>query len=191
MTLLDTNESTVQAPIEERFNSLVRRYEKSEHAKRPHYRKVLSEFIDFSPDSDRLIDSLIMHCIAMSNVDRLDMAIDVLSTIGSQIQDYTWKYLQNEINQFSRLYPSDEFRPNGDYWHILLRSMARCSERKDVSCKILSVCQDTKSRSVSESVVESLGDLGTDEAKQLLSHIVHTNDDAFVRELATEVLQDF
>lgn len=174
-----------------RFRTLVRRHINSPAKDRSHLRDVLVEYIRFSEYSDTLIDSLIMACIAMRSADRSEIAIDVLAKVGPKIQDYTWQYLQHDIQQFNRMHPNVEFRPNDDYWHILLRATARCGHREKLSCQILSGCQDAKSRGVAESVVEALADLGTDEAKAVLRHMNSTHHDQFIRDLAAEVLEDF
>jgi len=133
---------------------------------------------------------LICICIGHHTPDRLDLAIDVLSQLGPIIQNYADAYLKKDIATWNKFEPNEKFKPCEDYWYILLRSAARCDADARISHDIISICQDEISRGIAEAVVEALGDLGSSDAKSLLSHISTTSSDDFIVQLAHEVLAD-
>lgn len=192
-TLRRTRSSTTTACDESeinRFIAILRRHVEARGELRHALRAVLIQYLKFSPHSRRLINDLIETCISLNVVERLEVAIDILSSLGSTFQEFVSEYLQNDIRQFSRLFPNRTFRPNDDYWYVMLRALGRCQGRKDRSLAIISVCQDEPSRGVAEGVVEALGDLGTSEAIAVLQNMATTHQDQFIRSLATDILQD-
>jgi hypothetical protein len=172
-----------------RFASILKRHLKSNGPIRNEQREVLVSYIKFSPNWYLLINELILNCVASDTADRLDTAIDILFQLDGQVQVYTRDYLEKDINQWNKLYPSRKFMPNDDYWYVLLRSLGRCVNKNE-SLQILSVCQDENSRGVAEGLVEALGDLGTEEAANLLRNISQTSEDSFIKELAAEILEE-
>ena len=184
----DNNANDFTDPEIGRFRSILKRHATCSGVERARSRKVLVEYITFSPNSRLLINELILHCISMKSPDRLDVAIDVLSEVGDAIVNYAYDYLQRDIQQWVKLYPRAKFRPNDDYWYVLLRAVGRCDGNEDKRFQILSACQDEPTRGVAESVVEGLADLGTPKALALLRNYADTNRDAFIRRLASESL---
>lgn len=172
-----------------RFASILKRHLKSNGSIRNEQRKVLVSYIKFSPNWYLLINELILNCVASDVSDRLDTAIDILFQLDGQVQVYTRDYLEKDINQWNKLYPSRKFMPNDDYWYVLLRALGRCGNKHE-SLRILSVCQDESSRGVAEGLVEALGDLGTEQAARLLQNISKTSKDSFIRDLAVETLDE-
>jgi hypothetical protein len=171
-----------------RFLFIVRKYATAAPERRRALREVIVDFLKFSPNRQKLITEFILTCIALKQVDRLEIAIDVLSELGERIQDYTNTYLMNDIQQWHKVFPRQAFKPNDDYWYVLLRSIGRCESRREFSCALISVCQDEQSRGVAEAVVEALGDLGTASAKAILRAISSGHSDMFIRDLANETI---
>lgn len=172
-----------------RFLSILKRHARSPYSERAKSRAVIVAYLKFSPNSDKLINELIMACTALPTVDNADIAIDILSQLGEPLLDYAKSFLWNDIRQYSKLY-GKSYEPNAAYWHILLRSVARCSADKIKSFRLISACRDAGSYSIIETVIEALGDLGTPDAKALLQRIAETHHERLVRALANETFED-
>ena len=186
-----SRESTQPVGVGEigRFISILKRHANQSGDARQRSRKVLVEYINFSPNSQLLINELIMTCIGMKCPERLDIAIDVLSGVGGAIANYAYTYLQTDIQQWSKLYPNEKFKPTDDYWYVLLRSVGKCSGNPDKRFQVLSMCQDEPARGVAESVVEGLADLGTPKAIAVLNGLANNHPDRFIQKLARELLE--
>ncbi len=156
----ETSTSDFTDPEIGRFRSILKRHATQTGQQRKRSRSVLVEYITFSPNARLLINELILQCIGMKSPERLDIAIDVLSEVGDAIVSYAYDYLQRDIQQWSKLYPNIKFRPNDDYWYVLLRAVGSCSGSEEKRFQILSACQDERTRGVAESVIEGLAALG-------------------------------
>ena len=174
-----------------RFVSILKRHQEATQEQRSNLRKVLVQYIRFSPNASELINVLILSCVSMKCTERLDIGIDILSQVGHVIADYAYSYLQQDIKQWNKLYPERKYRPDDDFWYILLRSVGRAKCDPKIAINVISACQDERSRGIAEAVVEALGDLGTSSAKNLLELIKSSHPDQFIRELATDVLVEF
>jgi len=174
-----------------RFKSILKRHVEARNEERSDLRNVLVEYIRFSPNASELINVLILSCVSMRCAERLDIGIDVLSQAGQVIANYAYSYLHQDIKQWNKLYPESKYRPDDDFWYILLRSVGRAKCDPNVAICVISACHDEPSRGIAEGVVEALGDLGTIDAKNLLQLIQSTHPDNFIKELATDVLEDF
>lgn len=169
-----------------RFRTIIRQHAEGHGSVRKELRLQLVEYLRYSPNSDSLIDELIRFCVSLPSPDRLDIAIDVLSQIGRTIYDYAYRFLVDDIKKWSNLYPGRAYKPNDDYWYILLRSVAQSETNDDLKLSLVSMCCEATSRGVLEAVVEALGDIGDIANPQLTKLSRH--DDKSIAELATEVL---
>ncbi len=170
-----------------RFSSILTRLEKAANKERKSLRKVLVEYIQFSPNSTELISTLILSCVSMKGPERLDIAIDILSQVEHVIADYALQYLQQDIKQWNKLYPSQKFKPNTDYWYVLLRSVGKSKGDQKLALQIISACQDERSYGVAEAVCEALGDLCTPDARLLLTSMA-SHPDCHIQDIAKDVL---
>lgn len=170
-----------------RFRTILRRHVQSRGASRRELRNVLYEYLAFSPQTNDLMNELIMYCIDLAVPQRLDVAIDILSQLNGAIYDYAWKFLMEDINHWSNLYPDKMYKPNDDYWYILLRSVAQSNIPDDLKLRFVSMCSIDSPRGILEGVVEALGDIDTESAREELKQFCD-HQDQFVAELASEIL---
>ena len=173
-----------------RFSSVLKRLARAQGEQRRHFRKVLISYLSYSTNANDLIDTLIQDCLVLKSSESFDIAIDVLSQLGEQLQNYAFRYIQQDMMQFNRLYPERKYVPNEDYWYVLLRSIGKCDGPTEHSLSILSVCQDDAPRAVSEAVVEGLADLDTTASKSLLASIGSSHKDSFIKALASDLLAE-
>lgn len=138
--------------------------------------------------SDRLIDELINSCADSAHEGRLDTAIDVLSQLGEELLRYATEYLINDSKSWNLLYPTRAYKPNDDYWHILLRAIGQLQVVSHERVRFVRMCMNASSRYISESVLLALGDIGTTDAKIEIRKFL-SNDDPFIAELAEEILE--
>ncbi len=191
-TLLDNSYDHEIAQSElARFESILKRHVLAQSVERAKLRQVLVQYVKFSPNASDLINSLILSCISMKCPERLDIAIDILSQLDHVIVSYANNYLDRDMKQWKKLYPYEDkkFRPNDDFWFVLLRSVGKSKAKSLLALRVISACQDETSRGVAEAVVEALGDLGTSEARSILAATQQSHPDPFVKELAAEILE--
>lgn len=172
-----------------RFRTILTRLFSEQGEKRVALRKVVVEYLMFSPISDSLISELITNSIKHSRPDRLDVPIDVLGQLGDVIYDYAYQFLVDDIKSWSHLHGDRAYEPNDDYWYILLRSVARSSVETQKRIRYANMCAGATSRGVLEGVVEALGDIDTEDAYAMLKSQFFTHDDAFIADLAREVYE--
>lgn len=152
-------------------------------------RAMVVRIIGIAQDPDRYIDELLTICSAHRSVDRLNVAIDILSQTGELVRAYAWAYLRRDIEEWHRL-SERAYEPNDDYWYILLRSVARATADDELKCLFIKTCSRAATRGMREAVVEALRDLGADPAKGLLRHLAQSDDDEFIRCAAQDALDD-
>lgn len=173
-----------------RFKSILNRHAEAKNEERSILRQVLVQYIRFSPNARELINVLIISCVSMRCTERLDIGIDILSQTGSVIANYAYAFLQQDIKQWNKLYPERKYQPNDDFWYVLLRSVGRAKGDPKLALCVISACHDEPSRGIAEAVVEALGDLGTPNAIRLLELIHTTHGDNFIKEFASELLEE-
>jgi hypothetical protein len=186
---LDSSDSTSAVIPGEtsRFLSILHRHTTEKGSERHRLRDVLVEYLCFSPESNALINSLIGECIEMPSPDRLEIAIDVLAKMNEVIYEYAKEFRLNDIRKWKHLYPGKEYRPNADYWFILLRAVAQSEIDESKKLYFIGMCLDAPHRGVLEGVAEALGDIDSDQSRTRLSLLID-NDDPFIAELANELL---
>jgi hypothetical protein len=135
------------------------------------------------------IDELLDTCSSPPTVDRLDIAIDVLSGTGDLAIRYAWDYLIRDVQQWNP-YSSRAYEPNDDHWYILLRAVSRCAVPEDARLRMICACKNAARRGIVEAVVEALGDLASEGSREILRTFVNSHTDPFIRNLAAEVLAD-
>ena len=170
-----------------RFITILRRHSRATGLKRRSTRETLVEYLRCSPQSHRLVDHLINHCVDMKSEDRLDIAIDILSQLPS-IYEYAYQFLIDDIRKWPYVFQR-AYEPNDDYWYIMLRSVARGNAEEAKKIKLVVMAADATSRGVLEAVVESLGDIGTTKAIERLAKFFDHND-KFIANLARTVATD-
>jgi len=172
-----------------RFRMIVHMHEKARGASRRSLRDVCVSYLKFSPQADRLINELILECTKLKSPDRLDIAIDILQELGDTLYDYAFKFFQYDITQWNHLLPGRTYEPDDDYWYILLRSVARSSIDDSKKLSFVWSSRETSHRGVLEGLVDALGDIGNAAAMEKLA-ILSGHEDAFIAQLAQEVLED-
>jgi hypothetical protein len=135
------------------------------------------------------IEELLDVCSSAASPERLDVAIDALSRTGQLVLRYTWDYFVRDVQQWNP-YSARAYQPNDDHWHILLRAVARCAAPEDARLRLIGFCRNAAQRGIMESVIEALGDLGSDQAHEILRNVAGNHDDLFIRKLARDVLAD-
>ncbi len=150
----------------------------------------LVESIQASPIPRIYITQTLSLCSQNSGRGGLDDGIDVLSQLGNLIIKYSINYLISDVMQQSELSGGRaSYKPNDDYWFIMLRSVARCSVGSDLRYQFISACKGATQTGIREGVVEALGDLGTEDAHKLLQEIASEDEDTFIRSLAADILE--
>lgn len=172
-----------------RFRMIVHMHEKARGANRRSLRDVCVSYLKFSPQADRLIHELVLECTKRKSPDRLDIAIDILQELGDNLYDYAFKFFQCDITQWNHLLPGRTYKPDDDYWYILLRSVARSSIDDSKKLSFVWSCRETSHRGVLEGLVDALGDIGNAAAMEKLG-ILSRHGDSFIAQLAREVLED-
>lgn len=140
-------------------------------------------------DSEDCIDELLQLCAAEGGADGLDAAIDILAMTRGLILSYAKEYLLRDAQGWS---PDSEraYKPNDDYWYVLLRAVARSQVDASERYRIIVSCGNAESRGMREAVVEALRDLATPSAKGRLRKFVEEDTDSYVRQVAQEALVD-
>lgn len=171
------------------FRRLVRLLLDSPGPESAQRRATAVRIIGIAQDPERYIDEVLTICSAHRSVDRLNVAIDILSQTGEMIRAYAWAFLRRDIEEWHRL-SQRAYEPNDDYWYILLRSVARAKADNDLKFLFVKMCSGAATRGIREAVVEALGDLGTDPAKSLLRQLATGDEDAFILKAARDALDD-
>lgn len=135
------------------------------------------------------IDRLLRVFISEGGPDGLDDAIDILATTGAIVLDYAWEYLQRDIELWNS-HSERAYRPNDDYWYVLLRAVARSNRPERDRLRLILCCASAQSRGVREGVVEALRDLDTPAAHDRLRKFAAHDEDGFIRDIAREALED-
>lgn len=147
-------------------------------------------------DDFDLLTELLRVATASSNQHRLDIGIDVLSQIGESCLAFAKAYTLNEI--CGRGFNGDRpWKPNSDFWYILLRAAARCSaplqDRESFVNRFVGSINEEALAPVAEGVVEALADLaeqGSVRARSALRQIAAESSSAVVCEMAETALED-
>lgn len=158
-------------------------------AQRAQLRQRIVTILRRARDADRCIDELLRVCASEGGPDGLDAAIDVLAKVGPLVFDYAWAYLKQDVRNWE---PSSDraYQPNDDYWYILLRAVGRANVPEKERYRFIASCANAASRGIREGVVEGLRDLGTNAAKERIRRFAREDEDAFIRKLANEALDD-
>lgn len=186
--LIDLRLSTASSSEAFRFKVIAKDYLKAQGENRALLFKELTKYIRYSPNAYNLIDELVLCCTSADTIpDRLESAVDVLHQFGAKICDYTWQYLIRDIRNYRATYGERAYKPNDDYWHVLLKSVAGSSVDPNKKVKIIGACKEAASRSMKEIVIESLDEVDHENARMLIRRFTD-DEDSFIRSLANEVL---
>lgn len=149
----------------------------------------LLEKADDPDGAERCIDKLLHICAAEGGSSGLDAAIDVLAKTGPLVLEYSWDYLKWDVRSWT---PSTEraYRPNDDYWYILLRAVGRAAVSENERFRFLTCCAHAEPRGIREAVVEGLRDLGTKAARERISRFATEDPDEFIRTIAREPFEE-
>ncbi len=170
-----------------RFKSILKSLFDTKGHQRAELRRVIVDYLKFSPIADQLISELITSAIKRKSDDRLDVPIDILQQLGSRIYDYAYQFLVDDIKSWNHLHSDRAYEPDDDYWYILLRSVARSDVEAMKRIGYVNMCAGATSRGVLEGVVEALGDIESPEAMSFLECEFFNHEDVFIKELAREV----
>lgn len=153
------------------------------------WRESLTKYLVRAHKSDACIDELLSFCTTQGGPEGLDMAIDVLSGTGDLVLKYFWEYLQRDVVNWT---PQCDraYKPNDDYWYILLRAVARADAPEMDKLRHIVCCAGAESRGIREGVVEALRDLRTERAKELLRQFLDSDNDSYIRQVAKEAIDD-
>jgi hypothetical protein len=158
---------------------------------RPTWRRLLLTALRKARTTERAacIDQMLNVFVSEGGPDGLDDAIDVLAKSGPIVLEYAWDLLQRDLLLW---HPAADraYRPSDDYWFVLLRAVARSDAPDRDRLRLITCCAAAQSRGVREGVVEALRDLNTPAALERLRKFAQTDDDAFIRKIAREALED-
>ena len=172
-----------------RFREVVKRYLHAGFRDRDQLFAEVSKYIKFSPNWSELVNDLILSSTASEDVeDRLDAAVDVLHQFP-KICDYAWGFLIQDIRNYNAAYSGRAYKPNDDYWHILLKSVAGSNASVGVKLNIIGKCKGATSRAIKEIVLESLDEIDHPDAIELIRSFV-VDSDPMISELAIEILDN-
>jgi len=171
------------------FRHLVRAVLSSSAASKASLRQVIIERLLRDREPFACIDELLAICCSANSTDRLDTAIDILSATKKLVLLYAENYLIRDVQQWNR-YSSRAYEPNDDHWYILLRAVARCDAPENARLRMISACRNAAQRGIVEAVVEALGDLESESARELLHEFAKNHNDPFIQGLARDVLAD-
>jgi hypothetical protein len=152
-------------------------------------REAVTKFLLNVRKSEVCIDELLSTCTTQGGPDGLDTAIDILSGTGELVLKYFWNYLQRDVANWN---PDCDraYKPNDDYWYVLLRAVARTKAEEMEKLQYIMCCANAESRGIREGVVEALRDLRTSLAKDLLRQFAKNDVDHYIRQVAQEALDD-
>lgn len=160
-------------------------------AERPRWRNLLLFLLQKARVTERsaCIDQMLHVFVSEGGPDGLDNAIDVLAKTGSVVLEYAWDYLQRDLKLWQ---PTSEraYQPNDDSWFVLLRAVARSETPERDRLRLITCCAHARSRGIREGVVEALRDLNTPAALIRLRKFATEDEDAFIRRIAREALED-
>lgn len=161
----------------------------SQASRRSRARAVIINILSGTSDPEPCIDELLQVCTAEGGSDGLDVAIDILSKLGSQTLEYARNYLIRDLRNWG---PSSDraYEPNDDYWYILLCAVGRSQVSEADRFRFITCCSNATSRGIREGVVVGLRELGTEAAKKRLRHYASDDRDGFIRKIASEALEE-
>lgn len=168
----------------DRFCAIAKRYFMSHGPERVKLRKALLMYLKHK--SAEFIDELITLAVDSKEEGRLDAAIDVLNQLGTQILTYANEYLVNDIKMWDAR--GRAYKPNDQYWYILLRAVGQCGAVPDDRLKFVRLCIFAAERGIVEAVVEALGDIGTTKSYMELDKLAKLAEDPFIVALCREIL---
>ena len=152
-------------------------------------RSELVRLVSTSYDRDAAIDTVIHLAVDSSADGRLDLGIDILSNLGAELYDYALTYRRQDVKRATSTETAKAYQPNEDYWYILLRAVAQSSVSDDDKLQLVRSCQQGSTPGILEAVVESLGDIWTEGARQVLRGLTR-NPNSSIADLAQTVLDD-
>jgi hypothetical protein len=177
------------------LKALMQNYEACNSRNAVRVREYVREWVLLSDNPFSLITEIIQNSLELECPEKYDIGIDILSTLEPFIQMYGEAYLAITAprglgNVSIQKHNLIAYRPNPEYWYVLLRALGRCTACKGRSLRIISACQDCEIQVIAEAVVEALGDLDIPEAKKTIQHIIGTSSNEFIKKLANQILQE-
>ena len=156
-------------------------------AERAPIRQQVVKLLTETNSLDACTDEFIKICVGEGGPTGIDLAVDVLSKIGTRLLEYAWGYLHRDLLNLKGGRP---YEPNDDYWYVLLRAVARVHDDERSRFRFISCCKEAESRGVREGVVEGFRDLGTAAAIKQVKWFAEHDADSFIRGIAKEALDD-
>ena len=171
------------------LRNLIRTLLASPASQKAAWRQWIVDFLMKVRSSESAIDELLLLCTTEGGPDGLDTAIDILAKTGEMVLEYAWEYLQRDLAHWT---PASDraYKPNDDYWYILLRAVGRTATDPKERYRFITCCLHAQSRGIREGVVEGLRDLATPMAKRTLQQLAQTDGDRYIKEIAAEALAD-
>lgn len=185
----DVSNSTASSSEASRFRIVVKNYLRSPFSQRPELFEQVSKYIRFSPNYDELINEFVLICTGTEEVpDCIEAAVDVLRQFPA-ICEYTWQFLIRDVQNYNSTYSERAYKPNDDYWHVLLKSVAGAEVEVSRRIQIIGACRFAASRSMKEIVIESLDEVDDETARELIAEFT-SDEDQFIADLANEILEN-
>ena len=90
------------------------------------------------------------------------------------------------------VFSGNAFQPDGEFWYILIRSIALSGISNELKLNFIRLCQSNnpKEREILEGVIEALVDIGCEDSASILKGLLG-HQDPFIAELAEEAISDW
>ena len=152
-------------------------------------RKQIADFLKKSRNPE-CISELLFLCTTRGGPDGLDMAIDILSKAEGLVLEYAWEYLCRDVTAWT---PDSRrsYKPNDDYWYILLRAVGRTAAGPKERFNLIILCAAAESHRHPRGRCRRPCRPGYTESKGCVEKQLSQNDeDPYIRQIASEAVAD-
>jgi hypothetical protein len=172
------------------FRFLVQRLLGCPHRERAALREKVAARLREARDPVGYFNELLDQCVTGGGTDGLDIAIDVLSGVGSRTIEYAYEFWKQDHGRWVQANQSPRHHKNDDVWYILLRAMGASSLNEPRKRLLIFHCATAGSASIREAAIHALGELGDSVAVAFLRMGAERDPSPFVRGTAAMVLHD-
>jgi HEAT repeat protein len=134
------------------------------------------------------IQDVLQRCVASGDPDRLDAAIDRLTECGEALTEALDAFLAKDKCRWASATAANQVED--DICYVLLRALARSSVPYSEKLQRIADCLHDGTPGIREAATHALGDLGGNEARDLLRKAATADIDPLVRESAQEAVED-
>jgi len=151
-------------------------------------RRDLAASIQSSPVPVFLLHEVVRQGCLRGGPHSFDIAIDLLSGFDAPLLEVFRSFVSKDKPRWDRHLTAGHI--NDDVGYVLLRSLARSKVPLPAKLDAIKDCLHLGTSSLREAAAIALGDLGGDDAKNLLRQVIANDADSLVRDSAKEALDD-